>query len=157
MLRSAMDLLIRPIAESPHLAEVAAWLHALWWAEDGYDLAATSAFLRAATGPAAPCSLVAECDGEPVGTATLDIDDLPQRQDLTPWLASVLVRPDRRRQGIATALVAEICRRAAAQGHARLWLFTPDQAAFYAARGWRPAGPETWRGRPVTLMMRELG
>jgi predicted N-acetyltransferase YhbS len=145
-------MLIRPAAESPHLSEVATWLHAEWWAVDGHALAETEAFLRRATGPAAPCVLIAERDGRPLGTATLDLEDLPSRPELSPWLASVLVAPAYRRQGVATALVAEVRRRAAALGHARLWLFTSDQAPFYAARGWVPEGEETWRDRPVRLM-----
>ncbi|NGM19384.1 GNAT family N-acetyltransferase [Roseomonas stagni] len=152
-----MTLLIRPVAETPHLPTIAAWLHAQWWAAGGYSLEATEAFLRRATGPAAPCALVAEQDGIPLGTATFDTDDLPSRPDLAPWLASVLVTPEARRQGVATALVRAVEGLAAAQGVRRLWLFTPDQAPFYAARGWVRSGEEQYRGSPVVLMHRDLG
>jgi predicted N-acetyltransferase YhbS len=144
------------LAETPHLETVAGWLHAQWWAMDGHDLAATRAFLAAARGPAAPLTLVAEAGGQPLGTATLDIDDLTTRPDLTPWMASVLVAPAARGQGVASALIAEITVRARALGHAGLFLFTSDQAAFYAKRGWRSLGTESWRGQPVTLMRRDL-
>ena len=147
---------IRVLAETPHLDTVAAWLHAQWWAADGYTRDATLAFLRAATGPAAPMTLVAEQDGVPVGTATFDTDDLDSRPDLSPWLASVLVAPGHRRQGVATALVAAVEQAARAAGHERLWLFTADQAAFYAARGWQKAGQAAYHGAPVTLMVRPL-
>lgn len=149
-------LLIHPAHQSPHLATVANWLHTLWWKAEGYAPDHTEAFLRAATGPAAPCCLIAERDGEPVGTATLDVDDLPHRRDLTPWLASVLVAPAHRGDGVATALVDSVLQRARALGHARIWLFTPDAADFYAARGWETAGPERWRGQDVTLMFFDL-
>jgi predicted N-acetyltransferase YhbS len=152
-----MPVLIRPIAETPHVPVVAAWLHALWWQSGGYTLDETEAFLRKASGPAAPCVLVAERDGEALGTATFDTEDLPSRPDLSPWLASVLVKPEARRQGVATALVSAVERLALAQGVRHLWLFTPDQAAFYAARGWVRAGAEEYRGSPVVLMRRELG
>jgi GNAT superfamily N-acetyltransferase len=147
---------IRPVVASPHLATVAAWLHRAWWAADGYGLAATEAFLAAAAGPAAPVCFVAEADGAALGTATLDLDDLPSRTDLTPWLASVWVLPAARRRGIASRLVAHVERRATELGHARLHLFTPDAASFYAARGWAAIGTERWRGAPVTLMARPL-
>lgn len=152
-----MALLIHPIAETPHVPVVAAWLHALWWKAEGYSLEATEDFLRKATGPAAPCVLVAEQDGVPLGTATFDTEDLPSRRDLSPWLASVLVTPSARRQGVATALVRAVEGLAAAEGIRRLWLFTPDQAPFYAARGWVRAGEERYRGSPVVLMHRDLG
>jgi predicted N-acetyltransferase YhbS len=147
-------MLIRPAAESRHLPEVAAWLHAEWW--QGEALQATEAYLRAAAGPAAPCALVAEAGGRPLGTASLEVEDLPGRPDLSPWLASVLVTPEHRRRGVATALVQEVLRRARLLGHRQIWLFTADQAPFYAARGWAPAGAETWRGRAVTLMRHDL-
>lgn len=149
---------IRVLAETPHLDAVAAWLHAAWWAADGWPLQATRDFLAAARGPAPPVTFVAEdpATGAPLGTATLDLDDLPARPDLAPWLASVWVAPEARRRGIASALVAAVEARAAALGHARLWLFTPDKATYYAARGWTAAGTESWRGGPVTLMRRDL-
>jgi predicted N-acetyltransferase YhbS len=149
-------LLIRPLAASPHLMQVADWLHGQWWGADGWSAEATAAWLGAATGPHAPVSFVAERDGEALGTATLDTDDLPARPELTPWLASVLVRPDRRRQGVASALVRAVEAHAAGLGHRELWLFTPDQSAFYAARGWRSVGEEVWHDRQVTLMRRDL-
>ena len=148
---------IRPAAETPHLATVAAWLHAAWWAADGWTLAAVRAELAVAAGPAAPIAFVAEVAGEPLGTATLDVDDLPSRPDLSPWLASVWVAPAARGRGLATALACHVEARAAALGHGKLHLFTPDRAAFYARRGWRVLGAERWRDVPVTLMAKCLG
>lgn len=147
---------ILPLAETPHVATVAAWLHAEWWAASGWTLDGTAGFLRAATGPAAPCCFVAEEAGMPLGTALFDIDDLPSRPDLSPWLASVLVAPAHRGRGVATALVRRVEDAARAQGHREIWLFTFSAAAFYAARGWRPAGVEEWQGRPVDLMTKAL-
>ena len=149
-------LLIRTVAATPHLARVAAWLHAAWWAEDGWGPDAVERFLRAATGPDAPIAFVAERDGEALGTATLDRDDLPARPDLAPWLASVWVAPAARRQGVAGALVAHVEATAARLGHRRIHLFTPDKAAFYAARGWQVIGTEPWRDTQVTLMAKDL-
>lgn len=149
-------VILRPIAATPHLAEVARWLHAEWWAAEGWSLRATEAFLRAAAGPAAPVAFVAEADGRPLGTATLDTDDLAGRPDLAPWLASVLVAPACRRRGIGTRLVAQVEAAAAAHGAPRLYLHTPDREGFYAARGWRRLGEERWLGRPTMLMVKDL-
>lgn len=149
-------LTIRRIAETPHAAAVAAWLHAAWWDLEGWSLAATQAFLEAAAGPAAPIAFVAERDGAPVGTATLDTDDLESRPDLTPWLASVWVAPSWRGQGVATALVRHVEATAAALGLPELWLHTADAVPLYARLGWQPIGMETWQGKPTTLMRRRL-
>jgi GNAT superfamily N-acetyltransferase len=147
---------ILPLPETPHVPTVARWLHGAWWAAGGSTLDATEAFLRSATGPAAPCCYVAEADGVPLGTATFDTDDLPARPDLSPWLASVWVRPEARGQGVATALIRRVEDQARAMGHARIWLFTSDAAGLYAARGWARAGTEEWRGHPVVLMAKDL-
>lgn len=147
---------ILPLAETPHAERVAHWLHVEWWADGGWSREATEAWLRAATGPAAPVCYVAEIDGAAVGTATLDTDDLETRMDLTPWLANLLVPPAWRGRGIAGALVRHVEDAAATLGHRRLWLFTPSAEEFYAARGWHDAGTENWRGKPVRLMLRDL-
>lgn len=149
-------ILVRPLAETGHATTVAGWLHAAWWADEDWSLAGTEAWLRAAAGPAIPIVFVAEIGGEPVGTATLDNEDLAARPDLSPWLASVWVRPDRRGQGVARRLVARVEAQARAMGHRELWLFTPDVPGVYRRLGWADAGREEWRGRPVTLMRRVL-
>jgi hypothetical protein len=44
-------VILRPVAETPHAAIVAGWLHAAWWAAEGHGLAETLAAVRAASGP----------------------------------------------------------------------------------------------------------
>jgi GNAT superfamily N-acetyltransferase len=148
-------MVIRPIAVTRHGPSVAAALHATWWAAEGWTLEATRDFLAAATGPGAPCCVVAERHGEWLGTATLDSDDLSVRPDLAPWLASVWVRPAARGQGVGAALVRHVEALARAQGHQRLWLYTPDRAVFYERLGWRREGVEQARSGAVVLMSRQ--
>ena len=45
-----------------------------------------------------------------VGSAALVYDDMRTRKELSPWLASVFVKPEFRRKGIAAALVRQISR-----------------------------------------------
>lgn len=149
-------MIIRPIAVTRHGPAVAAALHDTWWAADGWTLEATRDFLAAAMGPGAPCCVVAERRGDWLGTATLDTSDLAIRADLSPWLASLWVRPDMRGQGVGALLVRHVEALARARGHAKLWLFTPDRAAFYERLGWRRQGVEPARLGPVVLMSRNL-
>lgn len=149
-------MLIRALGNTPHVATVAGWLHAQWWEAEGWTLAATTDWLAAALGPEAPLALVAERDGEALGTATLDTDDLASRPDLTPWLASVLVAPSARNQGVASALVRAVEDQARALGHHELWLYSSEKADFYAARGWQLVGQEWAHSGPVALMRRSL-
>ncbi|PZW48768.1 acetyltransferase (GNAT) family protein [Humitalea rosea] len=147
---------IIPLGGSGFEAEVCGWLHRAWWEEDGWSLAETIEYCAGARGPGIPMVWVAVAGGMPLGTVALDEDDLFDRADLNPWLASLYVRPDARREGIGAALVRMVERHAAAAGFARIWLFTPDAAEFYARLGWRPIGMDAWHQQEVTLMQRDL-
>ncbi len=53
-------------------------------------------------------TFVASASGNLLGSAMLVAQDMDTRTDLTPWLASVFVAPEHRRQGIATKLIAQV-------------------------------------------------
>ncbi|MFN2420557.1 MAG: GNAT family N-acetyltransferase [Gemmatimonadota bacterium] len=58
--------------------------------------------------------------------------------------------------GIASALVGEIERIAAAEGVGTLWLWTPDRARLYARLGWTTVACEPYRGVEAKIMRKEL-
>ena len=96
-------------------------------------------------------------DDVPVGTASLVASDLPSRPDLTPWLASVLVRPQFRGRGYSAPLVRHV-EGAAAASATVLWLYTWSAEQVYARLGWERVGLErdTDRNIEVVLMRRNL-
>ncbi len=96
-------------------------------------------------------------DNVPVGTASLVTNDLPSRPDLTPWLASVLVRPQFRGRGYSAPLVTHVEAIAAASASV-LWLYTWTAEPLYARLGWERIGLErdTDRNIEVVLMKRDL-
>ena len=96
-------------------------------------------------------------DDVPVGTASLVTNDLPSRPDLTPWLASVLVRPQFRGRGYSAPLIKHV-EGAAAASTAVLWLYTWSAEPVYARLGWERVGLErdTDRNIEVVLMRRNL-
>ncbi len=61
-----------------------------------------------------PLAVAAVANGAPVGLA---VAELPTDDGLVAELLSVFVRPEVRRQGIGTGLVAELCREIAENGH----------------------------------------
>jgi GNAT superfamily N-acetyltransferase len=97
-------------------------------------------------------------DDVPVGTASLVTKDLPSRPDLTPWLASVLVRPQFRGKGYSTPLVRHVEAAATAQAVKVLWLYTWSAEPLYARLGWERVGLErdSDRNIEVVLMKRDL-
>ena len=150
--------MIRAVSAEPALVPlVARWLVAAFQADDGLSVAQMEARIRDT--PFAPEeSFVLFEDGVPVGTASLAQRDLDSRPDLAPWLAGVFVLPEYRGRGHAATLVRHVEGFAAAQGVARLWLYTDTAADLYARLGWRNAGTErTLRaGKTVRLMVRDL-
>ena len=74
----------------------------------------------------------------------------------TPWLASVYVEVEHRRQGIGSALVRRVAKEAAALDVKALYLFTPDQEHFYSTLGWTVLEHCTYRGYPQVVMVFRL-
>jgi GNAT superfamily N-acetyltransferase len=97
-------------------------------------------------------------DDVPVGTASFVINDLPSRPDLTPWLASVLVRPQFRGRGYSVPLIQHVEAVAAAASVPTLWLYTWSAEPLYARLGWQRVGVERDADRDieVVLMNRQL-
>ncbi|WP_053151834.1 GNAT family N-acetyltransferase [Pseudomonas sp. Pf153] len=100
--------------------------------------------------------LIATENGQLLGGASLASDDLPERPELGPWLACVLVAPNARRRGIAAQLIEGVCRHAREAGVTTLYLHTHNQSHYYAKFGWEMLERfEAW-GREQCLMARRL-
>jgi len=91
-----------------------------------------------------------------IGSASLLVHDLDTRPDLSPWLASVYVAEEHRRQGVGSALVRRAVQEAAELGIERLYLFTPDRAKFYARLGWSAIERCFFGGSLQTVMAIDL-
>lgn len=99
-----------------------------------------------------PSMLIAVDDDAVLGTAALVEADMDSHPELTPWLASVYIREDQRGVGLGKKLVQALMDFAGQQQLDRLYLFTPDQAGFYAKLGWKVLTQESYRDTPVTIM-----
>ena len=91
-----------------------------------------------------------------LGSASLIAQDMDTRPELSPWLASVYVAAEQRRQGIGSSLVRRVTEEATALGIERLHLFTPDQEHFYARLGWSVVERCSYRGYPQVVMALSL-
>lgn len=103
-----------------------------------------------------PLTVIAFEGEEPVGQASLVYHDMTTRQDLSPWLAGVLVQPEFRRRGFASALVQAIEKHASGMGIDRLYLYTNSAQGLYEKLGWQEIEREPYRGREVVIMQKDL-
>ena len=99
-----------------------------------------------------PSTFIYKHHDQLAGSAAIIENDMEIKPELTPWLASVYVKPEFRRQGIGAKLVKNLMAQAKAAGLENLYLFTPDQAGFYKKLGWMVMQDEYYRGHQVTIM-----
>jgi predicted N-acetyltransferase YhbS len=101
-----------------------------------------------------PITFVARRGAAFVGTASLDLSDLPSHDHLSPWLASVYVLPTERGAGVGAALIARVLAHAETCGVAEVFLWTAGDAGLYARRGWETMAMAQLAGRSITIMRR---
>ncbi len=89
---------------------------------------------------AVPTTFVAFRGEVLVGSASLLVEDLPEWNHLTPWVASVYVVPSQRGQKVGTQLVRHAVTVAGQLGVKTVYLLTPGQAEFYRRLGWSEVG-----------------
>lgn len=104
-----------------------------------------------------PLTLVAIHKHQPIGMASLRAND-GIREDLTPWLGSLIIQPDYRRQGLATLLIDLIKRQAKEMGFDKLYLLTFEKMLLdcYKKLGWQEMGTDELYHHPVIVMAKEI-
>jgi GNAT superfamily N-acetyltransferase len=135
------------------LEKICRWHHEEWgYLNPGRSLEARMAEMREhLAGNLIPATYIALTD-RVVGSASILACDMPERPELTPWLASVFVDPDERKKGIGRAVVQRVMQHAQAAGVKTLYLYTPDREHFYRYLGWQTIEKMTYHGAAVTLM-----
>lgn len=151
-----------PLHEQAHFIDkVANWWHEEWgYLSPDKSLAdrIQEVQLLAIKREDIPKAHIAISDDKLLGTATLVKNDLPSiPHNHTPWLASVFVDPKMRRQGIGRKLVQTIEESAKNLGYKNIYLFTPDQEAWYASFGWTLLEYNRCNDHGIAIMQKSLG
>jgi N-acetylglutamate synthase-like GNAT family acetyltransferase len=154
-----LKLTIDYLADHPGLIPTLARWHHTQWSYLDVDLTAEQRMARLQDHlerTQIPTTFVAMSGETLVGSASLIAQDMDTRMDLWPWLASVYVAPEHRRQGVGTALVQRVALEAATLEVGEIYLFTPDKEQFYARRGWSVIERTLYRGYWVVVMSLRL-
>jgi GNAT superfamily N-acetyltransferase len=132
---------------------LAEWFHSEWSSYDGRSIAEIEVQFRDCMNrDSAPITFLALSGTEVIGTVTLDTSDLPPYDHLSPWLASLYVRPSDRRTGVGRMLVKHLVAFALERRFSSIYLWTPGSTRLYEECGWRVLGRDIYSGRPITLM-----
>jgi len=99
-----------------------------------------------------PTTYIALDGDELLGSVTLVEHDMSVHLDLTPWLAGVFIKPERREQGVGTELVRYVVGKAAEMGVKKLYLYTGSAREFYEKLGWSYVTEGYYEGRDVVIM-----
>lgn len=106
-----------------------------------------------------PSTFIATLREEVVGSVAIVVSDMDSHPEFTPWLASLRVTPEARRQGIGKGIGKRLVQHVT--GHARnlgtreIYRLTPEKADFYANPGGTALSRKTYRGHPVDVMKAE--
>jgi len=103
-----------------------------------------------------PATFVALEGTELLGSVTLTNHDMNSRMDLSPWLAGLYVKPEKRGQGIGSALTNHAVKVAALMGVNRLYLYTESARDLYRKLGWRSMAEDFYEGQVVTIMYLDI-
>jgi GNAT superfamily N-acetyltransferase len=150
---------IELLADHPELTDVLATLQWEEWGRDADEpLEEWIAITRQDVGRAAlPFGFVALEDGAVVGGVSLRDHDIPQMRDRSPWVCGMLVRADRRGQGIGCALMARLEEHAVRAGFNEAWVWTGAAPGFYERCGWVAVASLFHENVMGTVLQREFG
>ena len=150
---------IEHLTDQEPLIRELAQLHFNEWGRfrPGETIEARTARLRACCGKGSiPTVVVGILGSELCGSAMLVAQDMDAHPELTPWLAGVYVKPQYRRHGVASALIARIAEEARALGAPQLYLYTDRSELIYARLGWSVLERRLYKGIGVSVMSKEL-
>ena len=99
-----------------------------------------------------PSTFVCIDKNKPIGSAAVIEHDMDTHKELSPWLASVFVKPEFRNQGIGSRLIQHVMQYTKQLGIDEFYLFTEDKEDFYSNLGWIPLFEETYRNVEVIVM-----
>jgi len=95
-------------------------------------------------------------DGGFMGTVSLIENDLESRPQLSPWLASLYVRPEFRGKGLGSSLIKEMIIKASESGERSIFLYTETADKYYADKGWTICERLPLHGTGVTVMKYDI-
>ncbi len=157
MLMTQSGIEIKLLADCPHCIPQ---LARLWFEEIGCQWIpgatieqAKQTYIEHLNNDELPLTVIAIHKNQAIGMISLRAYD-GIREDLTPWLGSLVIQADYRKQGLGTLLIEIIKAQAKEMGFDKLYLFVLDASLleWYQYLGWKKIGVDTFKQHPVIVM-----
>jgi GNAT superfamily N-acetyltransferase len=135
-----MKLEVKQLSECPEcLTTVGLWIYEQWWSKRYSTPEIVLSWLRMHTRKdLVPYTVVAFADGVPTGSCSVIENDCVHRRQYAPWVAAVYVKPEMRRQGVASMILQETAAIATRIGLEGLYIdCLAITAPVYEKNGWR--------------------
>jgi predicted N-acetyltransferase YhbS len=141
----------------PYLAKLQFEEISRHWVPNATILSTKQKLIQHANRDTLPMTLVATKNHEPIGMASLRIND-GIRSDLEPWLGSLVVDKKHRGCKIGERLIKAIKQEAKSRGYPEIYLLAFDKTipTWYAELGWGKIGDDELFGHPITVMCHPL-
>ncbi len=142
------------LADHPELKPILAqWFYDEWVSTEGIPLDTLQNQLdENMNADRIPVTWVALHGNTPIGSVSIDLDDLPGSGYPGPWLASFYIIPSQRGQGVGRALLTHALRFARDCGLDDLYLWTKQPSELYRSLGWKTLAPGYVGTTAVTVM-----
>jgi len=146
------------LANKPeHLETVARWQWDEWCRDNGYTLEEIIYRTRNSmkTNDIPQTWVVLQGD-ELIGTFSLWNCDLFNRQDLRPWIACVIVKPEHRNKGLGSAMTKKGVEIVRGLGYKNMYLITHHEG-YYEKLGWEFMETAPFKGsKTIRLYKKEI-
>jgi len=149
-------LSIRPLGERPEAAPLLAEWFATEWPDYHRGRSLPDVASRFRLIPDVEQTLIAEIEGEMVGTVALRGTWEAAPEIPPPWIGSLFVAPQHRGLGIGVALVDAAVIAAGEAGHSAAHISIRVDPASYICRGWRVVGTVFVGDESVTVLRIEI-
>jgi GNAT superfamily N-acetyltransferase len=150
---------IKYLADCPEvIPTLASWVFEQWGRQNKMESASVpmALFSKRVNRDRIPLALVAFLDSQPVGTASLKVQEMTTHTHLLYWLGEVYVAEPFRSRGIGAELVSRATDKARDLGIETLYLHTPDKSGFYSRLGWEEMERTIYHEHEVAIMKKAL-
>jgi GNAT superfamily N-acetyltransferase len=146
-----------PLEERPEAAQLLSEWFSTEWPEYHKGRSLPDVASRFKLIPDQQNTLIAEIDGEIIGTVSLRGPWEAAPEIPPPWIGGLFVAAEHRNKGIGMALIDAAVEKAGADGHPTVHLSVRVDPASYIRRGWRMVGTVFVGDENVSVLRIETG